>query len=323
MTKTAFFVFSVVGYGLLAGCAAPGPHAPAASQPASADPRSPKVFRGATGAPVKWEELLNAAADADAVLIGENHGHPLGLAFAAALWTDLLPRCPRAALALEFFERDDQSRIDDYLAGLSDEETFRKRTGRMAPNYPDGHRRMVEAAKAAGRPVYAANAPRPYVRTARKESYERLARLTAEQRRLFRLPEAEPQGRYREEFNKVMGAMFNDPTHGGSAVAGQPARSEADVARELDATFRSQSLWDWTMADTVAAAGVAGNRPTVLVVGRFHIDQDGGLAQALRRLRPEARVVTISVVNAWADALREEDRDRGGFVVYVGPEGAH
>ena len=144
----------------LGGCAHPAKTESGGSSPTAitaGEARSVIVLDGASGRRVSWDVLVSAAAGADAVLIGENHGHPLGLAATAALWEDVLKRTNRAALALEFFERDEQSRLDDYLNGICDEATFRKRTARSESNYPPGHRAMVEAAKAAHRPVISMN----------------------------------------------------------------------------------------------------------------------------------------------------------------------
>lgn len=271
-----------------------------------------KWFDGATGAAASETAAASAAAGADAVVIGENHGHPLGLSTAADLWDDVLKRADHAALSLEFFERDDQSRVDDYLTGLADEKAFRLRTGRTESSYPAGHRRMVEAAKAAKRPVIASNAPRAQVRAAGKEGYERLGALTPEQRRLVRIPESEPSSRYRGDFEKVM----SDP-----AVAhGPKPKDEAERKKQIESAFRGQSLWDWTMADSIAAGLSSGSRPVCHVVGRFHEDFRGGLVQALEKIRPGVKVVTVSFVDAWSETLRDEDKGRADFVVYVGPE---
>ncbi len=270
------------------------------------------------GRPADWATLVAAASEADVVLIGENHGHPLGLAAAAALWEDMLPRCPRAALAMEFIERDEQSRLDDYLTGITDEATFRKRTNRVEGNYPRGHAQMIDAAKAAGRPVVAANAPRPYVRIARTSGYDKLASLTPEQKRLFRIPDELPARgtRYRDDFDKI---MTEDP---GQSPAPMPdPAAEAQRRATLDATFRSQSMWDWTMAESVAGAFDKNNAPVLLIVGRFHIDFEGGLAQALKKLHPGSKTVRISFVDAPAPATgapREEDKARANFIIYVG-----
>ena len=317
---------------LLPGCA--GSASSTKGQPAAIV--SPETARGvpilrADGHQTTWEQLVAAAADADAVLVGENHGHPLGLAAAAALWEDVLARAPQAALAMEFIERDEQSRVDDYLMGVTDEATFRKRTNRTDSNYPPGHRTMVDAAKGAHRPVIAANAPRMYVRIARLEGYERLGTLTPEQRRLFRIPDVLPQpgSRYRDDFDKVMGANEGSdpaaPKPAGNRAAPTDPNAEADRRTKLDATFRSQSVWDWTMAESVARGLEQGNAPVMLVVGRFHVDFEGGLAQALNRLRPGTHTILVSFVDRdapmtnGAASIRDEDRGRADYVIYVGP----
>lgn len=276
--------------------------------------RTVKIFRGADGSAVMWDMVVATAAGADTVVIGENHGHPLGLAFAAELWADVLERQDHAGLSLEFFNRDEQSRLDDYLAGLWDEAAFRKGTGRTTDAaYPPGHRAMVEAAKARGRPVIASNAPRVYVRAANKGSFEQLASLTEDQRRMFRVPDDLPTGRYRADYDALMSSPAM-ASHGGEAKAESPEERQS----RLDAGFRAQSLWDWTMAESVARGIDRSGSPVVHVVGRFHSDFAGGLVQALLKLRPGTRVVTVSVVDAWSESLQSDDRGRADFVAYVG-----
>lgn len=296
---------SVLGAALV-GCAAPKA-SPAISTEGNApaltrDARDVMIFDGSSGARVTWDRLVISAASADAVLIGENHGHPLGLACAAAIFADTLDRSKNAALAMEFFERDQQLGLDDYLTGLVDEPVFRQRTRRTDSSYPPGHRTMVERARESKIPVIAANAPRSYVRLARLDGYDRLRAMTPEQQRMFRIPDQLPAGRYRDDFNAVMGANKDDP----STLSG------------LDATFRSQSLWDWTMSESVALTLARGRSPVFLVVGRFHIDFFGGTPIALRLQRPGVRITTVSFVDAASDVLRNEDKGRADFVIYVG-----
>jgi uncharacterized iron-regulated protein len=106
----------------------------------------------------------------------------------------------------------------------------------------------------------------------------------------------------------------------GGAAHGAAAQSEEEQRRFIEGAFRSQSVWDWTMADSVARAVENGSKPVCLVIGRFHSDFDGGLIQALQRLRPGTRITTISFVSEWSESLRDEDRGRADFVIYVGPE---
>lgn len=284
--------------------------------------RTPIIFRG-NGEATTLDAVAEEAARVDAVLVGENHGHPLGLQTAADLWARILDRAPHAALALEFIERDEQAALDDYLAGVTDEAAFKKASGRTDGNYPPGHRAMVEAAKAKNLPVIAANAPRRYVRLARSEGFDRLRSLSPEQGRLFRIPDVLPTGAYRGEFDKVMAVPHEKGPNA-------PLETPEEKLARLDSTFRSQSTWDWTMGESVARAIADRRTPTLLVVGRFHIErhggdgsarEEGGTTQAIRALSPGVRVLTVLFVDAWPESgqLRSEDASRADVVVYVGP----
>jgi len=304
MLRTVIVLAAALGVCALAGCnkAARSESRGAALVADPVAPRAVPVLDGKSGQRVAWKDLVGAAADADVVVIGEVHGHPMGQAAAAALFADVLAVREKAALSMEFFERDEQSRLDEYLGGITDEAAFRKRTQRNAGNYPPGHRAMVEAAKSHKRPVIAANAPRPYVHAARVEGYERLAALPPEQRRLFRIPDTLPpsDGHYRTEFDRVMG--------GGASAS-------------HDAGFKAQSLWDWTMAESIVRGLDSGNTPVVHVVGKFHCDFDGGTVLALRAMKPGVKVVVVSFTDEKSNVLRNEDRGRADFVVYTGASG--
>ncbi len=305
--------------GLIAGCSS-APKVHTVPDMPLTEARTLTVFDGASGDRVEWSSLVQHAAAMDVVIIGENHGHPVGLPWAAALWEDVSGAAPKAALSLEFFERDDQTRLDDYLKGLTDEPTFEKRAGRKPGNYPPSHKMMVERAKELGRPVIAANTPWAVIRYLRGKDYAALNSLTAEQQRLFKVPAAPPEGRYRDDFDKIIGRTVGQ--HGAPKTKDgkePPPMSEEDRKAALDKAFRPQYLWDWTMGESIARAADAGNRPVFHVIGRFHSDYFGGTPQAVLKMRPGTRVLTVSVVDANSPSLREEDTGRGDYVVYVGP----
>lgn len=284
---------------VISGCASTASRDDRAGLAPGFDPRAVTVVRG-DGSPASWDELVSAASGAEAVLWGETHGHAIGLAACASFWEDLVARAPKAALAMEFFERDEQVAIDDYFKGVTDEQAFRKAASRGKGNYPPGHRSMVEKARELKRLVVAANAPRRYVRLARTEGFERLVGLNDRQRAMFRLPDVLPEGKYRDDFEKIMG---NEP---------------APAPRKHDDMFRSQSVWDWTMAESVAGTIDSGAVPVLLVVGRFHVEHRGGLPQALDHLRTGTRVVSVTCVDASFGERTPEDAGRADFVIYVG-----
>lgn len=312
----------------LSGCAATRPGDGARPDPIAAqqrtleslDPSTLTTIDGVTGEPLTWSEVVERAAEADVVFIGEMHGHPVGLAAAAALFDEVVALTPHsAALSMEFFERDEQAALDDYLTGVTDEEAFREAARRTNGNYPPGHRAMVEVARSAGVPVYAANAPRQYVRLARLEGFERLEELTPEQRRLFTIPGELSEGRYRDRFFEIMGGMRGHSDEGDSELTEEErAAKEAEQREMILSFFRSQNVWDATMAETIAWALEDGRHPIVHVVGQFHSDFAGGTVERLRALAPEARILTISMVNTAAPAMRTKDKERADVLIHVG-----
>ncbi len=265
-----------------------------------------RLFAGTDGRRVTEAELLAAMAASDVVLIGEQHGHPLGLELAARLFERLVasPEGASAALGLEFITREFQGALDAYLRGETSEAAFRAAAElKDERGYPTGHRRMLEAAKAKGRPVIAANARRSLVKLARAEGFAPLRALSAELKGDVEVPEALTEGKYREDFMALMG--------GGHAGV--------DVAT-MEGFYRAQNVWDATMAASVVHA-LGTSRPVVLVVGGFHVDGAGGLYQRVRAGAPDAKVWRLSVVSEAPEALRAEDKGRADVVAYVGAAG--
>jgi hypothetical protein len=139
------------------------------------------------------------------------------------------------------------------------------------------------------------------------------------------------RGDYHLRFAEVMAAM--------AAAHARPAADEANTADEddavepdaqddsepapvdphqFDAGFRSQMLWDATMAASIARARPSRTAKVVHIVGQFHSDFEGGTVLELRRRLPLARILTISMQRAEPDALREEDIGRADVIIYTG-----
>lgn len=289
------------------------------------NPDQEPIFDGQTGAGISWSEVVERASTADAVIIGEIHGHPAGLATATALFDRIASNTPAAALSLEFFARDRQVALDDYLAGVTDEDAFRKAASQPDANYPPGHRAMVERAKEVGLAVFASNAPRRYVHLARQEGLDRLNRLTDAQRRLFVLPGPLIGGAYRERFFELMSQMTghgegDDEGDDADLTDQERAERHADEQKKIESYYRSQNIWDATMADTDAQALAAGRRPVVQVVGRFHSDYTGGLVQRLADLAPDATILTIVMTDSDERTFDKSDADRADIVIHVGSD---
>jgi uncharacterized iron-regulated protein len=336
LCKSVLVVVAMVLVGMLAGGCASSADGRTDERVAESSPvtderaRTLVVADGRTGERMTWQQFVRRAGGADAILIGEVHGHPMGLRTAAVLLEDVLEQqdTGRGALALEFFERDQQVHIDDYLADITDGEAFRENADLSASSYPPGHARMLEAAKQRGLPVVAANAPRRYVRLARTDGYDRLRALTNPvQTALFTVPAQLDDGAYRDRFFELMSGMFASHSAGAGAD-GEPEKTEEELEAErrkmeeqVEAFFRAQQVWDATMAQSVARLLQRGRRPVILVIGQFHTDYEGGTLTRLRELAPNRLVYTVSMVAEEPPTdgvLRDDDLNRADAVVYVG-----
>lgn len=283
-------------------------------------PRALFMFEGATGRALGWADVMAAASWADAVFIGERHDDPVAHAVQLAILEDLAAGYPGTALALEHLERHEQRIVDRYLAGEIGVDEFidstKSRNWAGKDTWVRFFQPLVDAADEAGSPVVAANAPRDYVRRARTEGHAALDALPREERALFDIPatdlgnvlNARWQDRwdaYRQRFREIMGS--------GEDLA-DPA-----VRERLDNVFLSQSVWDATMGASAADALGRGAPKVVLCAGCFHVERDGGTVLQFEARRPDARVLTVTVIDASSSRLRDEDRLAADIVIYGFP----
>jgi len=267
-----------------------------------------QVYRG-DGARASLDEIIEAAAAAEVVLVGEAHDDPTGHALEAELLRGLHAGRGESAgpliLSLEMFERDVQYVLDEYLQGLISEDHFR-RSARPWDHYESDYRPLVEFAREHGLAVVAANAPRRYVNLVTRRGPEALEAL-GERARSFvaPLPYALPSPRYRAEWDSVMAE----------------AMAEAPEARRAEFSGRAllaQSLWDATMAHSIARALTDHPGALVLhVVGSFHVAHRTGIPEHLARYRPATRAVIVVMRPVDDIDTFDPGRDGGGedFVI--------
>jgi uncharacterized iron-regulated protein len=269
------------------------PAVPAATRPFA-------LYEGKDGSPTTLEAFLEASKDADFVAFGELHGHPVGAAMELKVLEGLAAGARPAALAMEFFERDVQAALDDYLAGKTTEAEFLK-VARQGPAYPATHRPLIEFAKAHHLAVIAANAPRRLVTDYRKSDKpyaDYLAALSATDRGFLPAETTVATGPYLERFTKLMGA---------------------DRGSKL---IKAQSLWDDAMADAIASHRAAHpDSRVMLVVGGFHVAARLGTITKFSARRPGDRVALLSMTQAEPPALAfdADERGEGDLILTVAP----
>jgi uncharacterized iron-regulated protein len=299
----AIAAFLLLAAGFSSGCAT-RPKDP----PPPPDPRTLPIFDGTTGERVTWNDLVDRANAAEVIVIGEEHDDAATHALQLELFEAVLAAGDGAALSLEMLERDEQPLLEAWLSGSLETEDFIEQTGSRSWGGEEGWYRfyqpVLDAAKSGMAPVVAANAPRRYVSRARKEGYDVLRALPAEERSWFDLPESLDDGPYYQRFAETM-----------RGFRGDEIEEEAIIA-----TFRSQQVWDATMARSITMAMEDPKIDQIVhLIGRFHSDLEGGTVVEIRRLRPRTDILVISCVRRSdaIDGLDAEDRERGDLVVYT------
>jgi aminopeptidase N len=227
---------------------------------------------------LSFDEIIDRLLDKRVVYVGENHtsyeDHLLQLRVIQALYH----RDPKLAIGMEMFSHPAQEALDAFIAGEYNEWEFLKKSNyfsRWGFDYRL-YREILDFARNNKIPVIALNLEKEIVSKLFQEgavsalSEEERAKLPPE--RDLDLPG------YRERLAAVF-AM-----HGQN----QPFASE-----KFRGFIQAQSLWDETMAATVAEYLLAnpGNR-MVVVAGRGHVPKDSGIPPRVAR-RLEVRQAVL------------------------------
>jgi uncharacterized iron-regulated protein len=318
-----------------------------------------RVFTG-DGQPVSLDDVVEAMAGAEAVLVGETHTDPVGHWLEAELFRRALDRFKvgeesgalrPVALSLEFFERDVQDVLDEYLAGLISEEQFLD-AARPATYYASDHRPMVEEAKARGLPVIASNAPRRYVNRVSRGGREALNDLPPSARRFLPpLPYPQSTEAYRAEWTELMSNMtMEDQCPAPEEVAGEEEEESAaemppphGVAARPDSApstphgmppsphgppggmpasfiengLHAQTLWDASMAYAITTYLRLNPGAMVFhVVGGFHVENFTGTPEKVQYYRPGTRTLVVSMELA-EDVESFDPEEHGGLGDFV------
>jgi len=314
--------------------------------PKNPEPIGDKHFRvyDGKGKPRTLDNLLHRMRNVDVIFLGESHDDPVAHSLQMRLLRQVNePRSKEApvrplALSLEMFERDVQPVLDEYLAGQITEQHFLA-SSRPWNNYRQDYRPLLEYAREKEVPVLAANAPRRYVNRVGRLGALSLKGIPDPQRRgLPPLPYGEASSAYAAKFNDLMkehGPKKPEPKKNKKPPkpsptpptppgpprmppADSPVKAAPDSRRGLEA----QSLWDATMAYSIAEFLMRSPGAQVIHLnGRFHTEKRLGIGDHLLRYRPGTPFVVVTMLSAKSfpkfDA--KEMTDLGDFVIVTDP----
>lgn len=295
---------------LTSACAStPELRAPAAASPVTLEQVT--LYAGDGGGALTGAAFLEQVAGAEVIFLGETHDDAAAHALQRDLYAVICERFEDTALSLEMLERDEQALVEDWREGIIDDDQLAALTFSESWAGPGSwaawYQPVLDVAREHDAAVIAANAPRRYVRLARSEGYGRLDQLPAARSAYVRRPAEPLEGPYRDRFFALLGGIHGDDAN------------SAEMEAFLGAMFRSQQVWDATMAESIARGLGAGAERVVHLVGQFHSDYDGGTVMALEQLRPGTRVLTVSFApQPDPGGLADTDQGRADVVIYTG-----
>lgn len=217
--------------------------------------------------------MLEAIDNADVVLFGELHGNPAAHRLQYQITKHLAAQKRKFALSTEQFERDVQGKLDMFRFGKLPEAKFVEQS-RAWPNYAD-YRPLLMRGCIGGGDVIAANVPRRIAAQVHKEGVGVLDTLDAKERSYAAESLIANDGDYRDRFLGFMHGMRSDPDR-------------------LENMYRAQCIKDDTMAESISRwlDKNAGGR-VFHINGGFHCEGRLGVAEKLKAMQPDLKIVTI------------------------------
>lgn len=282
-----------------------------------------RIFETSSGQEIKLESLLSGVQDSDVVFIGEEHDDKTARFLELEILKGLHQRNGNTSLALEFFERDIQVIMDEYLGGLITEEHFLA-SARPPSSYKGAYCSLIEYARQNRLEVIAANAPRRYVNMVTRKGIESLNKLSPEAKEwLAPLPISLPEGRYLKKLEnnaeRMEGVLAKMPEAKGADNSLIKMRNVLKMRKKQRGglQFANQGLWDATMAYSLAQKFKEKGGPLMMICGSFHCDEGLGIVTQLRCYLPGARTKIISIKPAFSldKAVAERFFDSGDFVI--------
>lgn len=223
---------------------------------------------------VTIDKIVADMANADVLFFGEEHNDSAGHYLENKIYRALHAQYgSQLALSMEMFETDNQLALNEWLAGLMNDDRYSKDV-RLWSNYKD-YRPMLDYAKQNKLPVIAANPPRRYVSLVTRRGMKTLDSLSKQAKSyLPPLPYDTLSGRYRDKFMETM--------------RGAPESASRNI-------YYSQSLWDAGMSYSIYSYWKKNKDKKIFhCVGKFHTDEKLGTAAQLQKRGKKIRILNIS-----------------------------
>jgi len=253
-------------------------------------------FYNSEGKQLSYADAVDQLAIGDIALLGELHDHAMVHWIQKRIIADLHAK-RQLVLGGEFFERDNQIIIDEYLKGIVNDKRFEEEA-RLWPNYVTDYKSILQFARDSGLYFVATNVPRRYAAFVAQHGLDTLESLPASSRvYLPKLPIAfslETPG-----YSDMLDMM------GGHGMSGK-------------ATYfvQAQALKDAAMAEAIVQNWTK-KQLFVHINGDFHSANYGGIYSYIKILNPKLNVQTLKVYSEKEFVFRNEWAGSGDIILIV------
>lgn len=248
----------------------------------------------------KYENMLEAAKNADIVLFGELHTNPICHWLEIELTKDLHKTSGKEIImGAEMFETDNQLILNEYLTGRIKETNFEAET-KLWPNYKSDYKALINFAKKNKINFIATNVPRRYASLVGKSGFEVLDSLAAEAKILMPpLPI-----KYNADLNCYKN-MLKSSTMG---------RDTAHINANLP---KAQALKDATMVYSILKY-YKKNQLFIHYNGTYHSENFESMYWYLKEANPKLKIISIaSVEQEEIETLSKENLNKADFILCI------
>jgi len=260
---------------------------------AFAQDKAPYTLYNAEGKKVSYKKMLKILKEKEIVLFGEFHNNAIAHWLQLAVTKDL-QQTNKLVLGAEMFEADNQTSLNNYLAGKLSAKGLDS-NARLWKNYPTDYAPLVNFAKENKIPFVATNIPRKYASLVSKGGFEKLDTLSAEEKNwMAPLPmsyDANLPG-----YVKMMEMMAG---HGSVNMPKAQASKDATMAYFILKNLQPESTF-------------------IHYNGAYHSDNFDGINWYLKKAQPSLKIGTISTVSQKdIKTLLAENKGKADFIICV------
>ena len=207
-----------------------------------------------TGTVLSFDQFIDQISSKDLIFIGEVHDNPEHHLIQVQILQALLACCGPLSIAMEFFEKPQQSILDRYRRGELDESEFLREVD-WGSDY-HFYRPLIRMANQHGAEVRAINAPREVVR---KVARQGLASLDEPER------------------NKIAKKIdLSNEAHRNYVREAYERHPRGDL-KKFDYFYEAQCVWEDTMAENLAEYLKENETKLIAFTGNGHIINQFGI----------------------------------------------